>query len=170
MKALSAIHAREAIAEAELADTKLLEAEMHVGKVIYVVRASSYQALSPKPTWAPIVAEISGGEDDYISNWFKFQNFFNSSSLCLPPKAEFLKLSWTNNLDLNLCYFVNFFLHLNVCSSVLKHLIWVLYTLSAQSMFISCLVQFKAWGEYWILNSYSLFVLTNLSNNSNGQD
>jgi hypothetical protein len=68
MKELSAIRVREAIAEAELANTKLLEAEMHVGKVIYVVKASGYQAPSPKPTWAPIVVEVSGGEDDYISN------------------------------------------------------------------------------------------------------
>jgi hypothetical protein len=68
MKELSAIRAREAIAEAQLADTKLLEAEIHVGKVIYVVKASGFVAPSPKPTWAPIVTEVRGGEDDYISN------------------------------------------------------------------------------------------------------
>ena len=68
MKEISAICARKANAEAEIANTKLLEAEMHVGKVIYVVKASGYQAPSLKPTWAPIVVEVSEGEDDYISS------------------------------------------------------------------------------------------------------
>jgi len=38
-----------------------MEAQQHYGKIVYVVKASGFQAPPPKPTWAPIVVDIKGG-------------------------------------------------------------------------------------------------------------
>ena len=71
IKERSEIRAKEAIAEACLAYKKLLDAEMHTGKVFYVVKASGFQAKNPKPTQPPVVVQISGGVDGTISDELK---------------------------------------------------------------------------------------------------
>jgi hypothetical protein len=71
IKELSEIRVKEAIAEACLAYKKLLDAEMHTGKVFYVVKASGFQAQNPKPAQPPVVVQISGGADGSISDKFK---------------------------------------------------------------------------------------------------
>lgn len=63
---LSEIRVKEAIAEACIAYKKLLDAEMHTGKVFYVVKASGFQAQNLKSTQPPVVVQISGGEDGAI--------------------------------------------------------------------------------------------------------
>ena len=68
MKEISAIRAEEAFKEAQLAEVKLMEAEKHIGKIIYAIKASGFQAPSPKPTWSPIVVEVEGGMDDSVLN------------------------------------------------------------------------------------------------------
>jgi hypothetical protein len=70
-KELSEIRAKEAIAEACLAYKKLLDAEMHTGKVFYVIKASGFQAQNPKPAQPPVVVQVSGGADGSISDEFK---------------------------------------------------------------------------------------------------
>lgn len=60
------IRVKEAIAEACIAYKKLLDAEMHTGKVFYVVKASGFQAQNLKSTQPPVVVQISGGEDGAI--------------------------------------------------------------------------------------------------------
>jgi ATP phosphoribosyltransferase regulatory subunit HisZ len=68
VKELSEIRAKEAIAEACLAYKRLLDAEMHTGKVFYVVEASGFQAQSPKPAQPPVVVQINGGAVGSISD------------------------------------------------------------------------------------------------------
>ena len=48
IKELSDIRVKEAIAEACLAYKKLLDAQMHTGKVFYVIKASVFQAQNSK--------------------------------------------------------------------------------------------------------------------------
>jgi len=60
IKESSAVRAKQAIEEASLAATRLMEAEQHYGKIMYVVKASGFQAPPPRPTWAPIVVDIKG--------------------------------------------------------------------------------------------------------------
>ena len=71
IKELSEIRVKEAIEEACLAYKKLLDAEMHTGKVFHVIRASGFHAQNPKPAQPTVVVQISGGADDSISNGFK---------------------------------------------------------------------------------------------------
>jgi hypothetical protein len=71
IKDLSEIRAKEAIAEACLAYKRLLDAELHSGKVFYVVKASGFQAQNPKPAQPPVVVQVSGGADSPISDEFK---------------------------------------------------------------------------------------------------
>lgn len=61
IKEISEIRAKEAIAEACLAYKKLLDAEMHTGKVFYVIKKSGFQAQDPQPPQPPVVVQISGG-------------------------------------------------------------------------------------------------------------
>ena len=61
IKEISAIRAKQAIEEASLAETRLMEAEQHYGKIMYAVKASGFQAPPPKPTWAPVIVDIKGG-------------------------------------------------------------------------------------------------------------
>jgi hypothetical protein len=70
IKELSEIRAKEAIAEACLAYKKLLDAEMHTGKVFYMIKTSGFQAQNPKPAQPPVVVQISGGVDHFISEEF----------------------------------------------------------------------------------------------------
>ena len=71
IKELSEIRVKEAIAEACLAYKKLLDAEMHTGKVFHTIKASGFQARNPKPAQLPVVVQISGGADGSISDEFK---------------------------------------------------------------------------------------------------
>ena len=66
VKELSEICVKEAIAEACLAYEKLLDAEMHTGKIFYEIKASGFQAQNLKSAQSPIVVQISGGENDLI--------------------------------------------------------------------------------------------------------
>lgn len=70
IKELSEIRVREAIEEACLAYKKLLDAEIHSGKVFYVVEACGFQAQNPMPAQPPVVVQISGGADGSISDEF----------------------------------------------------------------------------------------------------
>ena len=70
IKELSEIRAKEAIGEACLTYKKLLDAEMHTGKVFYVVKASGFQAQKPTPAQPPVVVQISGGMFDSIADEF----------------------------------------------------------------------------------------------------
>ena len=71
IKELSEIRAKEAIAEACLAYKKLLDAEMHTGRVFYVIKKSGFHAQSSKPPQPPVVVQISGGAYGSISTEFK---------------------------------------------------------------------------------------------------
>ena len=71
IKELSEIRAKEAIAEACFAYKKLLDAEMHTGKVFYVVKASGFQAQIPVPAQPPVAVQVSGGADGSTSDEFK---------------------------------------------------------------------------------------------------
>jgi hypothetical protein len=71
IKELTEIRVTEAIAEACLAYKKLVDTEMHTGKVFYVVKASGFQAQNLKPAEAPVVVQIRGGVDGSISDDFK---------------------------------------------------------------------------------------------------
>jgi len=71
IKEISEIHAKQAIEEAHLACKKLLSAEKHIGKVFYMVKASGFQAQTPKPARTPTIVQVNGGADDSISDEFK---------------------------------------------------------------------------------------------------
>ena len=71
IKELSDIWVKEAIAEACLAYKKILDAQMHTGKVFYVIKASGFQAQNSKLAQPPVVVQISGGADSSISYKFK---------------------------------------------------------------------------------------------------
>jgi hypothetical protein len=71
IKELSDIHVKEAIAEACLAYKKLLDAEMHSGKVFFVVKASGFHAQFLKQAQPPVVVQVSGGVYGSISDDFK---------------------------------------------------------------------------------------------------
>ena len=68
IKELSEIRAKEAIAEACLAYKMLLDAEMHTGKVFYVIKASGFQAQDSTTTQPPVAVQINGGVDVAISD------------------------------------------------------------------------------------------------------
>ena len=87
IKELSEIHAKEAIAEACLAYKKLLDAEMHTGKVFYVIKASGFQAQKLNPAQPPVVVQISGGTDGskYL-RWIRGLITFDSTSHRVYPR------------------------------------------------------------------------------------
>ena len=84
---LSEIRVKEAIAEACLAYKKLVDAELHTGKVFYVVKASGFQAPNPNLAQPPVVVQISGGmEGSKYLRWIRGLITFNSTSLCVYPR------------------------------------------------------------------------------------
>jgi hypothetical protein len=99
MKEVSAIRAQEALQEAQLAEVKLMEAEKHVGKIIYVIKASGFQAPSPKPTWSPIAVKIEGGMDNSISNFIQaLKHLRQHVILYLSQEVGLLESFWINRL------------------------------------------------------------------------
>jgi hypothetical protein len=84
---LSEIRVKEAIAEACLAYKKLVDAELHTGKVFYVVKASGFQAQNPNLAQPPVVVQISGGtEGSKYLRWIQGLITFDSKSLCVYPR------------------------------------------------------------------------------------
>ena len=87
IKEHSETRAKEAIAEACRAYKALLDAEMHTGKVFYLVKASGFQAQNPKPAHPPVVVQICGGADESLSQTNSRSNYFNSTSLRVYPRG-----------------------------------------------------------------------------------
>jgi hypothetical protein len=99
-KELSEIRAKEAIAEACLAYKKLLDAELHTGKVFYVVKASGFHAQNQKKAQPPVVVQITGGVDDPIQiNSRSNDHLQQHITPCLSQGMESWKSSWTELPD-----------------------------------------------------------------------
>lgn len=101
IKELSEIRAKEAIAEASLAYKKLLDAELHTGRVFYVVEASGFQAQNPNPAQPPVVVQISGGTNGskylrWVQDLITIRQYI---TLCLSQGMGLWKSSWTERFD-----------------------------------------------------------------------
>jgi hypothetical protein len=99
IKELSEIRAKEAIEEACIAYKNLLDAEMQIGKVFYVVKTSGFQAQNPMPAQAPVVVQISGGADRLSQTSLRSNHLQQYITQCLSQEMGSWKSCWTECFD-----------------------------------------------------------------------